>query len=124
MENIKDKIYMKIVRGLLISFIVTLILMFIFAILLTITNISENTIPIVVIALSFVSILIGSTISTRKINKNGMLNGGLIGGTYVILLYLISSILNNGFSVNIYTIIMIILGIIAGLIGGIIGINT
>ena len=49
---------------------------------------------------------------------------GIIGGTYVILLYLISSILNTGFNLNIYTVLMIIAGIISGIIGGIIGVNT
>ena len=53
-----------------------------------------------------------------------MINGGAIGGIYVLLLYLISSIINTGFDLNVYTIVMIVLGIIAGLIGGIIGINS
>ena len=60
----------------------------------------------------------------KSINKNGMMNGAIIGGTYVILLYLISSLLNTGFALNIYTIIMIISGIISGIIGGILGVNT
>ena len=124
MENIKENTYIKILKGLLISFGITLITMFIFAVLLTYTNIPESTIPIVIIAISFVSVLIGSTISTRKISKNGMINGGLIGGIYVILLYLISSIVSKGFALNIYSIIMITLGVIAGLVGGIIGINS
>ena len=88
------------------------------------TNISDSIIPIVIVFLTFVSILIGSIISMRKVSKNGLINGAIIGGTYVLLLYLISSILNTGFTFNIYTVIMIIAGIISGIIGGIIGINS
>lgn len=124
MENVKENTYIKIFKGLLISFAITLIGILIFALILTYSNISESTIPIVIIAISFISILIGSTISTRKISKNGMINGGIIGGIYVTILYLISSIVSTGFSINIYTIFMIILGIIAGLVGGILGINS
>lgn len=124
MENVKENTYIKIFKGLLISFAITLIGILIFALILTYSNISESTIPIVIIAISFISILIGSTISTRKISKNGMINGGIIGGIYVAILYLISSIVSTGFSINIYTIFMIILGIIAGLVGGILGINS
>ena len=124
MENVKENTYIKIFKGLIMSFTITLIGILIFALILTYSNISESTIPIVIIAISFVSILIGSTISTRKISKNGMINGGIIGGIYIAILYLISSIVNTGFSVNIYTIFMIILGIIAGLVGGILGINS
>lgn len=124
MENIQENRYIKMVKGLGIAFMITLIGIFIFAVLLTYTNIPETTISIVIIVISFISILIGSTISTRKISKNGMINGGAIGGIYVILLYLISSILNTGFIFNVYTIVMIIAGIVAGLIGGILGINS
>ena len=127
MNNVKVESSNNIIRigkGLMFSFIITLISIFVFAILLTYTNISENTIPIVIIILTFISILIGAIIAVKKINRNGMLNGGIIGGAYVILIYLISSILNTGFSLNVYTIIMILAGIISGIIGGIIGVNT
>lgn len=119
-----DNIAKKISKGLIISFVTSLISIFIFAILLAYTNISDSIIPIVIICLTFVSILIGSIISMRKVSKNGLINGAIIGGTYVVLLYLISSILNTGFIFNIYTIIMVIVGIISGIIGGIIGVNS
>ena len=119
-----NTIILRITKGLIVSFIISLISIFIFAIILVYSNISEKTIPVTIILLTFISILMGSIISTRKANKNGMINGGIIGGIYVVLLYLISSILNTGFQLNIYTIFMIIVGIVAGLIGGIIGINS
>lgn len=124
MEEVKENIYLKILKGLGIAFISTLVGILIFSILLTYTNIPESTIPVVIIVISFISILLGSSISTRKISKNGMIRGGIIGGIYTALLYFVSSILNTGFAVNIYTIIMIIVGIVAGLIGGILGINS
>lgn len=128
MNNIQiektDSIVIKISKGLIISFVVSLISIFIFSILLAYTNISDSIIPIVIVVLTFVSILIGSIISMRKVSKNGLINGAIIGGTYVVLLYLISSILNTGFTFNIYTIIMIISGIISGIIGGIVGVNS
>ncbi len=47
----------KILKGLIISIIITFILLFIFAIVLTYTNTSESTIGPVVIAITGVSIL-------------------------------------------------------------------
>ena len=123
-ENSQENLYVKILKGLFISFCITLIGILIFSIVLTYSNISETTVPIVIIAISFVSILIGSTILTRKISKNGMVNGGIIGGIYIIMIYSISSIISGNFALNMYSIIMIILGILAGLIGGILGINS
>lgn len=127
MDNMRienNNCIVKIVKGITYSFIVTLISIFIFSVILTYTNVSEGIVPIVIIVLTFISILIGTIISMRKISKNGMINGAIIGGMYVVLLYLISSILNTGFTMNVYTIIMIVLGIVSGIIGGIIAVNT
>jgi len=128
MNNIQveknNSITVKIMKGLIISFAVTLITIFIFSILLAYTNISESVIPTVIIVLTFISILIGAIISMKKTSKNGLINGAIIGGTYVIMLYLISSFLNTGFVLNIYTVIMIVAGILSGIVGGIIAVNT
>lgn len=61
--------------------------------------------------------------TTSSIKKNGILNGGIIGLTYMLLIYLTSSILNSGFMLNVYSIFMIIIGIAAGMVGGIVGVN-
>lgn len=114
---------MKICKGIFFSFIVTLISIFIFSVILTYTNVSEKIIPIVLIMITFISILIGTMIGIRRIKRRGMLNGAIIGGVYITLIYLISSILNTGFSLNIYTFFMIIAGIISGVIGGIVIVN-
>ena len=122
-ETSSNNMAIRIFKGLLFSFVITLVSIFIFSIILTYSNISESIIPIVIIVITFISIFIGTMIGVRKINKNGMINGAIIGGSYVLLLYFISSLLNTGFTLNIYTIIMIVVGIISGIIGGIIGVN-
>lgn len=114
---------MNIVKGILVSFASTLVLLFIFAIILTYTNISESIIPTVIIVITIISILLGSSISTIKIKKNGIVNGGIIGLSYILMLYFISSIVHTGFALNIYSIVMIILSILAGMVGGIVGVN-
>ena len=115
---------LRLLKGLGIALLASLMGIFIFSIILMYTNLSEATIPIVIIVISFISILLGATISTRKISQRGMLSGGIIGGTYVALLYLTSSIVGPGFTMNMYTVIMLIAGVIAGLIGGILGVNS
>ena len=118
MENTKN-----IFKGVGISIILTMILLLIFSIVLAYTNVSENTITPVIIIITAISILFGSSISTRQIKKYGILNGGLIGIIYLLLLYTISSLLNWKFGLNSQSIIMIIIGGVFGVIGGIIGVN-
>ena len=112
-----------VLKGTIIALVITLITIFTFAVLLIYTDISEKIIPISIITLTFISILIGTIIGTRNISKNGMLCGGIVGGVYVAFLYLISSIINTGFAVNMYSILMVVSGFLAGIIGGIIGVN-
>jgi putative membrane protein (TIGR04086 family) len=103
----------RIIKGSIFSIGITIILLLIFAAILTYTSVSEKTIPIVVLAITGISILIGSQISTIRIRKNGIVNGGLIGLTYIITIYLISSIINGNFNLNIYSGIMIGISILA-----------
>ena len=114
---------MQIGKGVAIAFTITLILLIIFSAILTYTDIKEDMINPVIIIVTAISILIGSSIVNIKIRKNGLANGGIIGGTYIFLLYIISSMLNWNFKLNIQSIIMVIVGIIFGIIGGIIGVN-
>lgn len=55
-----------------------------------------------------------------KIKKNGIINGGIIGLIYILLVYLLSSLTGSGFSLSIYSILMIVCGIVAGAIGGVV----
>ena len=119
----ENKNLTSILKGVAISLITTFILLVIFAAILTFTNIQENAIVPVVIVITGVSLLIGSTIGNRKIRKNGLINGALVGLIYILILYLISSILNGNFLLNMKSIIMIIVSIIFGILGGVIAVN-
>ena len=113
----------RVIKGSGLAIIISLVLLLIYATLLTTTDISETTMTPVVITISGISILIGSSISSLKIKKQGMLNGALVGMIYMLIIYLLSSILLEGFTIDVKSIMMIGVGIIAGMIGGIIGVN-
>ena len=126
MENLQineNKTLINILKGVGISLISTLVMLIIFSIILTYTNIQENVINPVIMIITAISILIGSSLGNIKIRKNGLINGGIIGAIYIIIIYLISSILNWRFSLNIQSVIMIITAVVFGILGGIIGVN-
>lgn len=127
MENLnKNEItqnFIRIIKGSITAIVITLILLFIFSIILTYTSIKESTMSPVVIVITAVSILIGSSISTLKIKKMGLVNGALVGLIYILTIYVISSITGLGFALQLQTIIMMLAAIGAGMIGGIIGVN-
>jgi len=114
---------MEILKGVILSLIFTLIFLFVFSIILTYTNISESFITPVIIVITAISIFIGSSIGNIKMKKNGLLNGALIGGIYLLSIYLLSGLISQNFSLTTQSIIIIIAGMICGMFGGIIGVN-
>ena len=113
----------RILIGSGVSIITTIIGLLIFASLLTYTSIAESTIPVVTIIITIISVLIGSSLSMYTIKRNGILNGSTIGLIYIITIYILSSIIEETFLLNAYSIVMIIGSILAGSLGGIIGVN-
>ena len=106
----------KILKGSVISIILTIIGLLVYSVILANTEIGESTV-------TSISILIGSILSISRIEKKGILNGAIVGGIYVIVIYLLSSIINSNFNINLSAIILMVVSIIAGMIGGIIGVN-
>lgn len=117
------KRFMIIIRNIAIAYSISLLLLMIYALLLTYTNLSESTIPIITFVISLISVLIGSSLTMIKIRENGLINGGLVGFIYIILLYVLSSLFSTGFGLNGYSFSMIIFNVLIGMIGGIIGVN-
>lgn len=127
MENIEKSEWIKniirVAKGSVVAIIITLVALFIFALLLTYTSIQENTIEPVIIVITAISILIGSSISTMHVKKKGFLYGSLVGVIYIVTIYLLSAITGSGFHISIYSGIMIVASVIAGMLGGMIGVN-
>jgi putative membrane protein (TIGR04086 family) len=113
----------KILIGTAISILLTLIALLIFSMILAYTNVGEETMETVIIGITGISILAGSSVATSKIKKRGIINGILIGALYIILIYMVSSILNKNYSINQYAIIMSLVGMLSGAVGGIVGVN-
>ena len=122
-NDTESKNIVKIIKGSTVAIIITLLGLLIYSVILASTEIGENTINYVVIGISALSILIGSIISVSKIAKNGMLNGAIVGGIYIVIIYLLSSIINLNFDINSNSIILIFFSMVAGMLGGVIGVN-
>ncbi len=119
----ENRNFVRIIKGSLLSIILTTIFLIIFSIILAYTNIPENTMIPVITIITSISILVGSIISVSKIEKKGILNGALVGLIYIVTIYIISSLVKGNFGININSIILIASAMIAGMLGGIIGVN-
>lgn len=115
-----DGIIKNVFSGIIKSFVITILLIMLIALVLVKTNVSEDIIGPAIFIITSISIFAGAMSSIRK---NGILYGALIGVIYIILIYLISSILNGDFALTISSLILILLGISSGIIGGVAGVN-
>ena len=112
-----------ILKNVFIAYFITLLLFLVYSLLLEFTPIPESSIPLFGFISCMLSVFIGSSLAVIKIRENGLINGGLVGLIYILVLYFLSSIGSTGFGLNGYAFSMIIFNIIIGMIGGIIGVN-
>lgn len=116
-------LFMDFIKALIFSIILTLIALVVLSLVLSFSEVSESLINPAIIVISSVSILIGGFLVAKKIKQKGILNGAILGIVYMLIIYLISSLLNNNFSLGIAAFIMIGAGILSGALGGILGVN-
>lgn len=109
--------------NLIFEFILTVIMLFILALLLSMTSLEETIISPSIIGITTFSILLGGFITSRKIKSKGIVIGVIQGFIYMLVLYLTSSFMNMDFSLNLQSLTMIGIGMLGGAIGGIIGVN-
>jgi putative membrane protein (TIGR04086 family) len=122
-ENVGVNKFLLMLKGICISMGITIIMLFILSIILSFSDVKESVIMPTVIFISSFSILIGGFLIAKKIDEKGIIYGSALGLLYMLILYLISSIMNFNFSLTINAIVMIAVGVIGGAIGGILGVN-
>lgn len=112
-----------IAKGILVSYAVTLPIFAVFAYFLTFTDFPQKYIPSAVIITTLLSIVIAGWTSARNMRSRGWLNGAVVGLVYMVVLYFLSSVTFENYSISRHVITMFIIGILTGSIGGILGIN-
>lgn len=110
-------------REIILSIFLSLLLIFILSIILVSTKLNENLINPITIGIVSFSLFFGGFRISKSKKEKGIVYGAILGIAYMLILYIISSILNHDFSININSFAMMILGILGGAIGGIIGVN-
>lgn len=110
-------------KGLLTGYIVTFIVLIIFAFILTFTDFPEKLIHTAVTIATIISILMASSSTGRNSRNMGWLNGGIAGLVYMVILYALGSALYVGFMIDGNVLSMAAIGVCTGAVGGVIGIN-
>lgn len=119
----KNNIYLPAAEGVLRGFIITVVLLLIFAVIMTFTEVSERASSIFYLVTTILSIMYGSIYAVRKIKKRGWLIGILVTVLYLLVLYIVSIISGNSSVIGADRINRFLIALVVGALSGMIGIN-
>lgn len=114
------KIFLK---NLLLSILISFLLIIVLSIIMSNTSINDNLLNPIIIGIVSFSLLIGAFNMSKNKKEKGIVFGSLLGFAYILILYIISSIVLMDFSLSMSSLIFVLLGILGGAVGGILGVN-
>lgn len=120
--SIKKATVFDIIRGVLLSVVISLIGVLILALIVKLTSIGNEVILPINQVLKILSILLGCILGIKEKEK-GALKGSIIGLFYSLLSIFVFLILNKSLSGSSINYIDIVAGIAAGALSGIIAVN-
>lgn len=110
-------------KGILISYIITMAVFIVFALLITYTDISEKHIGTVIKVTTALVCILSGLITAGSANKGGLLWGIISGISYVAIMCILGFALIPDYSVTSKLVVSLMLAVAGGGLGGVIGIN-
>lgn len=114
---------LNILRGVLMALALTIVLVLILAIIYKFVDMSDTTIKVINQVIKVASIGFGIFLCLKKDKTQGMLKGSTIGALYMLLSYLVFSLLVSSFYFSLAILYDLIFGAILGLLFGVIFVN-
>ncbi|NLY37933.1 MAG: TIGR04086 family membrane protein [Firmicutes bacterium] len=112
-----------LLKAVALALILSVVLLFIAALVFYFTAVSEKITPYLVFGVSLVAIITGSSYAGKHIGTRGWLYGGIVGLIYVILMLATGIFIRDSVAVNLNLITKLFLGFVFGAIGGMWGVN-
>ena len=112
-----------LVRGMAVAFAITCIIFIGFGILLTYTELTEESLPLVSLVCTALSAAAAGYDWAACMKQKGILWGLAAGAVYTVLLYLVTSLASDSFALQLSGVMTLIVALAGGAVGGILGVN-
>lgn len=122
MGNVKEN-YRYIGKGIIRAFLLSIILILIYAIITTFAEPSTSVTSMYILITSLLSVMYGTIYATRKIERKGWLIGVTIAIFYILIIYIVSLVAGREVTLGTRDIIRALLAIAVGSLSGMLGIN-
>lgn len=110
-------------KGVVVALIISLVVFIFSSAIINYTPVSETIVPYLAYVTSIISIFAGAFYVIKKLSFKGLLNGGLTGVFYVLILLILGRFVIGEFPVFSSFLIKVFLGFVFGAVSGIIGRN-
>ncbi|WP_066088437.1 TIGR04086 family membrane protein [Anaerotignum neopropionicum] len=123
MEKQSGQGLISMVKGMAIAYAITCIFFIAYGLILTYTNVSEQSLPMIALACTAISTAIAGYDWAKCRKKNGLLMGLLAGFIYTVILFIVTALASDTFTVGMSKVMTLIVALAGGGIGGILGVN-
>ena len=121
--SIKKEQAVSLILGVLIAYAITAIAFIATAMLITYTNLSEGSLPVIVMLSCLVSVLVAGFDASRKAPSRGWAWGMAAGLLYAKIFIIIIIAVSGVFAFDSRKLLILALSLVGGGIGGAVGIN-
>ena len=115
----KNNETLRFTKGLIVAVILSLGLVLLFAFCLKWFDLADSFIVPVNMAIKGLCVVVGSIISIKKDTEKGLLKGASFGALFIVLAFVVFSILSGSFSLNLSNLLDLVF---ASTLGGIVGV--
>ena len=113
-----------LMTGMVIAYAITCIAFIGYAVLVTYTSATAETLPLVVLGTTLVAVAVAGFDAARGAESKGWLWGIIAGLIYAVILFAVGAWIFQGFVINLQLLGVLALSLAGGAIGGAVGINT
>ena len=112
-----------LLKAIALALILSVVLLFIAALVFYFTAVSEKITPYLVFGVSLVAIITGSSFAGKHIGTRGWLYGGIVGLIYVALMLITGLFVRDSIAISLNLFTKLFLGFVFGAAGGMWGVN-
>ncbi len=112
-----------VITNVLLTYIISVAMLFGIAVAITYSDFPESYSQATILVVTILSALIVGLLVAKGAKTNGWMWGALGSAVYMLLLYIIGSIVFGSFTFGIGFFVILIIALLAGAVGGVIGVN-
>ena len=116
--------YAVIAKGLLFSFVLSILLIIVVSMIYYFSPLTENFVPYIIYGITLICIIFGSVYVGKRVEEKGWIRGGVTGFLYIAFLLGLGLLFLPDLSLDMNIIYRLIIGFSFGALGGILGINS